>query len=291
MKLADCRLAVIGLGLMGGSLAMALKDQVASIQGVDRSRIVAEKALELGVVDRIATDPAEALAACDLALLAVPVRAALELIGRLGSDLPAPARLMDLGSTKVQIVRAMNKLPDGVDCIGGHPLCGKERAGLEAAEPSLFQGAPFALVPLARTGPGMRGLAADLVHAVGGRAFQIDADRHDRIAALTSHVPYLLAASLVAGVNVESPRSEFLLGSGFRDTSRLAASDVTMMFDILTTNRQNVLAQLDRVLHEANELREFLVEGDDERLERALRTIRAKKLGLGLREPGEKGAA
>lgn len=283
MNLADCRLTVIGLGLMGGSLAMALKGRVRSIHGVDRRAEVAEKAVELGAVDEAGTDPAPALAACDLAVLAVPVRSCLDLIGRFGQDLPPPPRLLDLASTKTEVVRAMGRLPDAVDPLGGHPLCGKESAGLEAAEKSLYEGAAFALVPLQRTSDQLRALGNELVRALGGRSLEIGAVEHDFITALTSHVPYLLAAALVAGADRaerDGTPPDQLLASGFHDTSRLAASDVTMMLNILVTNRRNVLRQLDLVQSELVQLRDLLARGDDDELEIRLQAIRRQKMSV-----------
>ncbi len=280
MKLKNCRLSVIGLGLMGGSLAAALSGRVRTITGMDHSLAAVERAAETELVDEATLDLERALAACDLAVLALPVRASLEVIERIGRALPAPPRLMDLGSTKIEVVRAMAKLPPAIDPIGGHPLCGREIGGPGSADGLLYRGASFALVPLGRTSPEMRSLAEDLVNACGGVPLFIEAEDHDRAVALTSHVPYLAAAALVGQLQERGGEVRDLLASGFHDTSRLAASDVTMMVDILMTNRGPILEELEELEGELDRLRADLAGQREDRLRSRLARIRQTKLSL-----------
>lgn len=286
MKLSDCRVSVVGLGLMGGSLAAALNGHVRTITGMDRSPEAVELAAESGMVDDPTLDLEAALASCDLAVLAAPVGACLSIIERLGRDLPAPPRLMDLGSTKVKVVQAMRGLPAAVDPIGGHPLCGREIGGPGSADRRIFRGARFALVPLERTSPELRSLAEDLVRGCGGVPLFITAADHDRAVALTSHVPYLLAAALVGRLDRRPGDLRDLLSSGFDDASRLAASDVTMMSDILWTNRRPILEELEGLTEELDRLRADLEERQVTQLRSRLKRIRRTKLSLKSRRDG-----
>jgi prephenate dehydrogenase len=287
MKLADTRLVIVGLGLMGGSLAAALKGHCRRIIGVDVEARAAERAAAKGLVDGATQELGPALASCDLAILAAPVRACLDILARLGLDLPSPPRLLDIGSTKARVVDAMEKLPPEVDPIGGHPLCGRETAGLENAEGGLYRDTNFALIPLPRTSHQTRTLARELVHALGARPILLDANQHDRLVALTSQAPYLLAAALVsraAQVAAEANELRRLTATGFHDVSRLAASDVTMMFDILVTNRDNVLAELDSLQAELGRVRSELASGDAASLRSRLKAVRQAKLALARQE-------
>jgi prephenate dehydrogenase len=218
----------------------------------------------------------------DLIVLATPVRTILELIPLVGSLAPTGCLLMDLGSTKARIVEAMEALPPHLQAIGGHPMCGKEVSGVAAAEADLYEGATFVLTPLQRTSAEALTLAQELVEAVGARPLLMDAERHDRLAAAVSHLPYLLSAGLVATAEEVAAEDELVWGlaaSGFRDTSRLAASDVTMMLDILLTNRQTVGETLSRFAHQLNTIA-HLLEGDEEGLRSLMERVQKRRGGM-----------
>jgi len=179
-----------------------------------------------------------------------------------------------LGSTKARIVQAMEALPPHIQAIGGHPMCGKEVSGIKAAEPDLYERSTFVLTPLRqssgqalqRTSAQALALAQELVKAVGARPLVMDAERHDRLVAAISHLPYLLSVGLVATAQEIATEDELvweLAASGFRDTTRLAASDVTMMLDILLTNRQTVGEMLSRFARQLDAIA-HLLEADDE---------------------------
>ena len=251
MRLAECSVTVVGLGLMGGSLSAALRSRAAvrSVLGVSRRQETIERAEQLGYIDRGTTDLAEGVQHAQIVVLAVPVRTITGMVARLSGLLPQGCVLMDLGSTKTEICRAMEDLPSHVQPIGGHPMCGKESSGLEAAEPGLYEGATFVLTPLVRTPEDTVSLASNLVEAVGGQPLLLEAERHDRLVAAASHLPYLLAITLVSvaeSVGMVDNGVWDLVASGFRDTSRLAASDLQMMMDILLTNRESVQEMLER---------------------------------------------
>jgi len=215
--------------------------------------------MEGQVVESVSADPAEILLEADVVILAAPVRAIIDLIGQLPALHPGPAFVLDLGSTKRQIIGAMEGLPDRFDPIGGHPMCGKEKSSLAHAEATLFQGAPFAFTPLVRTSPQARSLADELARAVGAVPLWLDAETHDRWTAATSHSPYLLASALSI---CTPPEVRPLVGPGFRSTARLSDSSTVMMLDILATNRQNILASLESYCEQLELLKNLLKRED-----------------------------
>ena len=276
MILEKTRVAIIGLGLMGGSLARALHGKVASIHAVDIDQSSLKFAADNHFVDRTSQEVVEALRHCDLAILAVPVSEILQTIDRIGHDLPAPDYVMDLGSTKVEISEHMKLLPTAVQAIGGHPLCGKESAGVRASDPELFKDKIFVLTPLQRTSDQCLALAKDLVTAVGANPLILEPKEHDRAVALTSHLPYLVSASLSQTVleaedSMESLRD--LIASGFMDTTRIAASELRMISDVLWTNRANVLDGLEQFSKAIDQLKNLLEQGEPEPLRQALSPI------------------
>lgn len=232
-----------------------------------------------GFIDVGTCNLAEGVEQADLIVLATPVRTILELVPQVGALAPAGCLLMDLGSTKARIVGAMEALPPHLQAVGGHPMCGKEVSGLEAAEADLYQGATFVLTPLQRTSSEALTLARELVEAVGARPLLMDAERHDRLVAAVSHLPYLLSVGLVATTEEVAAEDELvweLAASGFRDTSRLAASDVTMMLDILLTNRAAVGETLSRFADQLNAIAHLLEADDEQTLKFKLQTSNLK---------------
>jgi prephenate dehydrogenase len=273
-SLSDIRVAILGLGLMGGSLAMALGGHCRELLAYDPDPRPLTLASKRRIVDYASADLAKILPQANLVVLAAPVRASLKLIQQLPSFHPGTAVILDLASTKTEICQAYEDLPARFDPIGGHPMCGKETAGLPNAEAGLFQGAAFALTPLERTSPLARSLAVQLVEIVGARPIWLDAATHDRWTATTSHMPYLLAVALTLAT---PPDCAPLIGPGFRSTSRLASSPATMMADILHTNRENVLAALVRFRNELDQLETSLRQEDETQLYKALQRSAAAK--------------
>jgi len=237
-------LAVVGLGLMGGSLALALRDYAETITGIEMNPEARDYALAHGVVDTVTDDLKAGVSEADVVILAAPVRVIIEVINnRIGSYLRSNTLLIDIGSTKRDICDAMGRLPIGIQAIGGHPMTGKEASGIEGSDAALFQERPFVLCPSRRTTPATRNRALALIDAVGSVPIEMDAHRHDHVVAAISHLPYLLSAALVATVAQQGEEDEAvwrLAAGGFRDTSRLAAQDLSMMGDILSTNTQAV---------------------------------------------------
>jgi prephenate dehydrogenase len=279
-ELADTRVAVVGLGLMGGSLAGALRDRCRTVVGVARRTETIEMALARGLVQRGTTDLASGVRQADVVVLATPVRVILRLLGEIGPLLPEGCLMMDLGSTKAQIVARMAALPDHVQPLGGHPMCGKEVSGIAAADPALYRGHTFVLTPLPRTSEAALALGRVLVEAVGARPLILAPGRHDRLVATVSHLPYLLACALVGTAEAMASADSTVwevAATGFRDTSRLAASDVTMMCDILLTNREAVLEALNTCGAQLHRLSHLVEIGDEERLRVVLAAIRDRR--------------
>ncbi len=240
-KLAESRIAIVGLGLMGGSLALALKGKCAALFGIDPNHSALELALSQNIIDRADSDPAKLLPEADLVILSAPVPAILTLLEQLPLFTPNLCIVMDLGSAKKMIVESMSRLPERFDPIGGHPICGKEKLSLANAERTLYYAAPFLLTPLERTTPRALSAAHQIIEAVGAKVTILDAAEHDRILASTSHLPFLLSSALVL-VTPENVAS--FIGPGFKSTSRLAGTSSSMMLGVLRSNRKNVLSAL-----------------------------------------------
>lgn len=272
--LSSQRVVILGLGLMGGSLALALRGRVAELMAMDSDPATRDLAVERRIVDRITSDPEAIVPHADVIILAAPVRVILEHIQLLGylavhSQRVSESRgsgsviVLDLGSTKQAVTEAMDLLPEEFDPIGGHPMCGKETSGLANADAEIYRGAPFAFTPLVRTSPRARACAEALAKVLGAHPLWIDPVTHDRWVAATSHLPYLLA-SILAGVTPLDVAP--LVGPGFRSTSRLAASSRAMMLDVLRTNHQAVLDALRRFQTQAATVEGLLAEADFEEL-------------------------
>ena len=280
-QLAEGRVAVVGLGLMGGSLAGALRGRCRTVVGVARRTETIEAALARGLLDQGTTDLASGVRQANVVVLATPVRVILRLLDEIGPLLPEECLLMDLGSTKAQIVARMAALPAHVQLLGGHPMCGREVSGIAAADPTLYRGHTFVLAPLPRTSQAALALGRALVEAAGARPLILDPDRHDRLVATASHLPYLLACALVGAAETAAstdPTVWDVAASGFRDTSRLAASDVTMMLDILLTNQEAVLEALNTCDEQIRHLTRLVEAGDEQGLRTMLSAIRDCKL-------------
>lgn len=277
--LRDAHVAIVGLGLMGGSLAARLTNAGGAsggracrrVTGIARRPATIAQALHARVIDDGTCALDEGVREADLVALCTPVRTIARLVAEIGPSLHPGAVLTDVGSAKQSIVEAMDGLPPHVQAIGGHPMCGKEVAGLDAADPRLFEGATYVLVPLARTDDATLGLLRELVAAVGARPLVLDATHHDRVVAAASHLPYLLATALVrTALGLSDDAVWQVAASGFRDTSRLAASDETMMLDILCSNRAAVRDVLARCRAEMEAFDGLLAAGDEEGLRAAI---------------------
>ncbi len=273
-------IGIVGLGLMGASLALALREAGfgGAIVGVSRSPATRQKALARGMVDR-AEDSLRALAEADLVVLCTPVRTLIAQVDECGVVCKPGAVITDVGSTKRAVVQAMDALPEHVRAVGSHPMCGKETAGIDAADAGLYRGAPWLLVPCRRTDDVARERVSQLASLIGARLLALpSADTHDAVLAFASHLPYALAVSLVTATDqfaLNNPVVWEVAASGFRDTSRVAASDVDMWLDILLTNADALLGALRDAQFALDQLIALLERADEHGL-RALLTRAAQ---------------
>lgn len=274
--LARSRVAILGLGLMGGSLALSLKGKCCELLGADPHLPTLALARQWELVDTLSSDPGEILPRADMVILAAPVRVILTLLDELPTLHPGSAIVLDLGSTKMEITAAMQRLPQRFDPLGGHPMCGKESSSLLNAEANLYQGASFAFTPLNRTSSKALALADAIAHTVGARPVLLDPETHDRWVAATSHIPFLIS-NLLAYVTPSEAGP--LVGPGFRSATRLAVTPTSVMRDILMTNRENILSGLGQFHQQLEALEAILASGDEaalvERLERGADRQRA----------------
>jgi prephenate dehydrogenase len=281
-RLQDCRVAIVGLGLMGASLAMDLtRNQLCrEVRGIARRTETVLEAFFAQAVDLATNDLHTGVIGADLVILATPVRTIVSMLEEMGPFLWPGAVVMDMGSTKSEICAALDRLPPHVQPIGGHPMTGKETAGFQAAEPHLYHNATWVLTPLPRTTQTTVDLALELVEVVGAKPVILEAARHDRLVAAISHLPYMVASALVNTVSQVGNDDDAvwdLAAGGFRDTTRVAASDTRMFLDILTTNRGAVLEQLDNALTQLANLRDLLAQQDEPALYRALAASQAQR--------------
>jgi prephenate dehydrogenase len=266
------RLAVIGVGLIGGSLSLALKaaGAVGEVVGIGRGRANLEKALELGVIDRIADHAADGCREADVVFLATPVLALAEVAASIVPCLRPGTVLTDGGSVKGAVVDAIEPLlPEGIHFVPGHPIAGTEKSGAEAAFATLYQGRRCILTPTGRTDAAALALVQRMWETVGSAVVQMEVVKHDRILAAISHLPHMVAYSLVNAVGSYDRYEENILAysaGGFRDFTRIASSDPSMWRDIALTNREALLEMMELFERFLAELKEDVRSGDGSRL-------------------------
>jgi prephenate dehydrogenase len=271
--LSTSRIAIIGLGLMGGSLALGLRGKCAAIYGIDPNPATLELALSQQIVDYASSDSATLLPEADVIILSAPVPSIIALIHQLPFTVSHPCIVMDMGSTKKLIVESMSRLPEYFDPIGGHPICGKEKLSLANAERTLYYAAPFLLTPLERTSARALSAAHQIIEAVGAKAKVLDAVEHDRILAATSHLPFLISSALALATPQDVTP---FVGPGFKSTSRLAGTSSSMMLGVLQSNRENVLNALREMQAQLAQIESALSAEDFAELEALLNAAQGK---------------
>jgi len=262
------RLCVIGVGLIGGSLARALRraGQVGEVVGCGRQEANLARAVDLGVIDRYSTDPAEAVEGADMVVVAVPLGAMEALFGTIAPHLAKDAVVTDVGSAKAWVIEAARAAFGTVPpfLVPGHPIAGTEKSGVEASFPELFEGRRVILSPLAETDPGALQAVRDMWTACGAELTEMAAGHHDEVLAATSHLPHLLAFTLVASLSDMGERDEIFqyAAGGFRDFTRIASSDPAMWRDICMANREDLLAIVERFRNDLGEITDMINTGD-----------------------------
>lgn len=269
------RLLVVGLGLIGGSLALAARRRhlFSEVIGASRSPATLHKALELGVVDRVESALPTALAAMgagDIVVVAVPTLTVPKIIAQLQEHLSSAVSFTDVASVKGSIVNAVKDIYGSVpeQFVPGHPIAGSEKSGVGASLPDLYEDHRVILTPLAETGEAHTARVAAMWRGVGATVSEMPVDEHDEVLAATSHLPHLLAYSLVDTLaGMEENREIFRYAAGgFRDFTRIAASDPIMWHDITLANSSAIVEVLDSVTDHLQSLRKAIVSGDSEHL-------------------------
>ena len=266
------RLAILGVGLIGGSLALALRraHHVGEVVGAGRREENLKKAVELGVIDRYALDAAEAVRGADMVVLAVPLGAMEALCRGIAPALGAEAILTDVGSAKRSVVQAVEsafgRLPEGF--VPGHPIAGTEQSGVEAAFADLFYHRRVILTPLPETGLRALGEVREMWEATGAIVEEMSVEHHDHILAATSHLPHMLAFALVDSLaRLEDKHEVFRYAAGgFRDFTRIASSDPVMWRDICLANRDALLEMMARFQGDMDRLSQAIEVGDGDTL-------------------------
>ena len=283
------RVALVGVGLIGGSFALALRraGAVTSIVGVDRDAQALERALALGVIDTTAGSVSEATKGADLVMVAVPVRAIGPVLHDVALALDPGAVVTDAGSTKGDVTRIAREELRALfpRFVPGHPIAGRESSGVEAATAELFKGARVVLTPEADTAPDAVDMVRGCWEAAGGRVAVLSALDHDRIFAAVSHLPHLLSFALVSEFTARPNAAELFsfAAGGFRDFTRIAASSPEMWRDIALQNRAALLEELDRYGARLAVFRELVDKGDGPGLQRLMAEARASRQALGPR--------
>lgn len=261
------RAAILGLGLMGGSLGLALRATGAArtVVGYDSAPGVFERALERGAIDVFAISPEAAVASADLIVLAAPVMAERELLCAIAPHIAPGVLITDLGSTKEQVIAwAMELLPDGSHFIGGHPMAGRERCGIEAAVDGLYHNAIWCLTPTTTTNADAVASLTALIHRLGAIPLTLEPATHDRLVAGVSHLPFVAATALVRTLDTSGDWTTLsrVASGGFRDTTRLASGNPLMARDICLTNGPAITGWLDAYIEELRRWRECIAAGD-----------------------------
>ncbi len=280
------RTAVIGIGLIGGSFALAAKraGAIETVIGVARSEDTRGAALEVDAADEVTADPAAAVRGAELVYLAVPVRATRSIFEQIRDDLAPGTLVTDAGSTKREVMQAaVELLPAHVTFVGGHPMAGSEQSGIRAARADLFEGAAYFLTPSETTTQDELDRMLALVRALGARPDVKVAEYHDRLMAATSHLPHLVAAALVSTIHhFASGKKEVgnFLGTGFADTTRLAEGPPELWRDIFLSNPDNVSAALEEMIEQLQQFAAAFGEMRGETFERLLAEARRARREL-----------
>lgn len=258
-------LSIVGVGLLGGSIALACRQKglVGRIVGCDRNPEVLSRARDRGMIDEMTTEPQLAVARASLVVFCTPVDLLPEVVGACAEACRPGTLLTDVGSTKTSIVRRLaGRLPPGVNFVGSHPLAGSEKAGPENARPDLFENRLVVLTP-AGDPPAAVSTVGAFWNALGARIETMSPEQHDEALAITSHLPHLVASVLAGVLPLEWKR---LTATGFRDTTRLAAGSPDLWRAIFLSNQSALLGAVDEFRAHLDRFREALANGDGERL-------------------------
>jgi prephenate dehydrogenase len=277
------RLSIIGVGLIGGSLAQALKraGYCAEVVGGGRDEQQLQRAVKLGVIDRYEKDPARAVIDADVIVLAVPLGVMEGVLRTIAPFIKPDAVITDVGSAKGSVVAAAQAVFGAVpvNFVPGHPIAGTEKSGVEASLPDLFQQRRVILTPLPQTAAAALAQVRTMWEQAGAEVVEMSVEHHDEVLAATSHLPHMLAFALVdtlARMHEQAEMFRYAAG-GFRDFTRIASSDPVMWRDICLANRDAIVTMIDRFQGDLAVLREAILAGDSQRVEEIFTRAKAAR--------------
>lgn len=285
------QLGLIGCGLMGGSFALALKRAglVKRVIGYSKSPSTTEKARRLGVIDTAAESALLAVSGSDIVLIAVPVAASEATFKAIRQLVDPGVLVMDVGSTKRDVVDAARRVfKERVGSfVPAHPIAGKEVAGIQHADATLYNGRQVILTPISQTSPELLQKATDVWSAIGAQVLRMSPENHDAAFAAVSHLPHLLAFAYFNGITQQPAGKDFLslAGPGFRDFTRIAASDPTVWRDILASNREELIKQTQRFRVALEAFEHVMLNGHTEQLEGLIRAASDARAGWQMNTP------
>lgn len=279
-------IAVIGLGLIGGSLALALKDAVkdVSVTGYDIISDAMNIARYRHIIDRIANNYSEAVSDADLVIIATPISRIIEVVDAIKDNLKKGAILTDVGSAKENTVTEVSRrLGSDYVFIGGHPMAGSENEGVLSAKPDLFRNAFYILTPTQDTKTEALAALHSLLSKIGAKVISISPGEHDEIVSLISHLPHIMSTSLVALVDKEQTKLKNLFklcAGGFRDMTRIAVSNPKMWLDISFENKKEIIKAIDKYIGYLDKFKQSLNSGDTEYVRKHYNEAREARLNL-----------
>ncbi|MFH1387107.1 MAG: prephenate dehydrogenase/arogenate dehydrogenase family protein [bacterium] len=268
------RIAIIGLGLIGGSIGLGLKNSElrtpdSRLIGIPRREETIQQAIQMGAIDEGTTDHIKGVIDADIIFICTPINLILPIIKDIIPSLKKGAVVTDVGSSKAEIVSQAEKLmPKGTYFVGGHPMAGKETTKLEAAEADLFKGKKWILTKTSKTSARARGEVGKLVGLLGGEVLEMDLKTHDLVVAAISHMPLAIAAALVNAI-ADQPEKDMMAkcaSSGFRDTTRIASGDSVLGVDMFMTNKKAVLKMISAFKKAFSNLEKTIKEGEAQKI-------------------------
>lgn len=280
------KIAIIGTGLIGGSLGLAIKKtpNPPKVVGFSRTLKSSKRAVERGAIDTVCQDIATCVEEADIIFIATPVSSIVEITRNISSIVKSGAIISDVGSTKSSIVKTIEDfLPKDIHFIGGHPVTGSEHDGIEYASADLFRDFYYVLTPTAKTDSNAFKTLHTLLNSIGANVIAVEADKHDEILATLSHLPHMVAALLVNRASKQVGEKQnwlSLAAGGFRDTTRIAASNPDMWLDICLENKQALVENLKVFANSLQELTTLIEKGDTAKLKKVLTDARDVRLAL-----------
>lgn len=273
------RLAIVGVGLLGGSIALAARAHglAREIVGIGRDRTRLEAPLRAGAVGRVTTDLAAGVRDADVLVLAANVLANEQLLADAWPAVAPSAVVTDVGSTKRGIVAVAERLPGAHRFVGSHPMAGSEKSGYAVARPDLFRGAIVIVTPGDASEPGAVKTVTSFWEALGARVSALEPDTHDRVVAAISHLPHVVAWALLEAVGRFEPAALPFAARGFKDTTRIAAADTAMWTEILLSNRDTIVSSLGAFRGALGELERLIAAGDRGGIESLLARLKTQR--------------